>query len=108
MLLFHLSGDQEAIGNFVTQALEGTVKYPSRSEYNKRKQYQDLADKFFTVEEFLELYDDPLKHFSDETRNVDAVCFHYGHSIPNFYSFNLFHVFIAISRGSFQSAEIRF
>lgn len=66
------------ISNFVTQALEGTVQYPSRSEYNKRKQYQDLTDKFFTVEEFLDLYDDPLKHFSDETRNVDAVSSRHG------------------------------
>ena len=36
-----LLGNREEIVHFVTQALEGTVKYPSRSEYNMRKQYQD-------------------------------------------------------------------
>ena len=55
--------------------MEGAA-YPTRADYNKRKQYQDLADKFFTVEEFLELYDDPLKHFSDESRVVNGVGFH--------------------------------
>lgn len=49
------------------------MAYPSRADYNKRKEYNDLANKFFTVEEFLDLYEDPFKHFGDETRATDPV-----------------------------------
>ena len=51
------------------------MTYPSRADYNKRKEYNELANKFFTVEEFLDLYGDPFKHFGDETRATDRVKF---------------------------------
>jgi len=57
----------------VTQFIEGEMAYPSRADYNKRKEYNDLANKFFTAEEFLDLYEDPFKHFGDETRATDPV-----------------------------------
>lgn len=69
-----ISGDQEKIRNIVAQLLEGGEPYPTRADYEKRKEYNEVANKFFTVEEFLELYDDPFKHFGDETRIVDQVC----------------------------------
>lgn len=32
-----------------------------------------MANKFFSVEEFFELYDDPIKHFKDDQRITDQV-----------------------------------
>lgn len=46
---------------------------PTRADYNRRKEYNALANKFFTVEEFLELYDDPMVYFKNDTRVTDAV-----------------------------------
>jgi len=60
------SGDQEGVRNFVGELLEVGI-YPKIDEYVKRHQYDDLANKFFTVEEFLELFDDPLTYFYDES-----------------------------------------
>lgn len=71
---FHLyKGDEERIRGFLTEILEGNMEYPTRADYNRRKEYNDLANKFFTVEEFLELYDNPFTHFRDDNRVTDAV-----------------------------------
>jgi len=66
-------GDQEKIRGLLTEILEGNMQFPTRADYNKRKEYNVLANKFFTVEEFLELYDDPRKYFAEDTRVTDAV-----------------------------------
>lgn len=66
-------GDQNRVRDLHMQLLEGQLTCPTRADYNKRKKYNELANKFFTAEEFLELYDDPFKHFSDETRVTDRV-----------------------------------
>ncbi len=63
--------------------LEGKETYPTRAEYNRRKEHNELVNKFFTVEEFFELYDDPLKHFRDDTRITDLVSFLTTISIEN-------------------------
>jgi hypothetical protein len=47
--------------------------YPSRAEYAKRKEYEELSKKFFSTEEFLEMYEDPFKYFYDETRSTKPV-----------------------------------
>lgn len=49
------------------------MQFPTRADYNRRKEYNVLANKFFTVEEFLELYDDPQKYFIEDTRVTDVV-----------------------------------
>ncbi|EFX87807.1 hypothetical protein DAPPUDRAFT_306489 [Daphnia pulex] len=65
-------GDQEKIRGFLTEILEGNMQFPTRADYNRRKEYNVLANKFFTVEEFLELYDDPQKYFTEDTRVTDV------------------------------------
>jgi hypothetical protein len=55
--------------------LEGNIAFPTRDDYNRRKEYNVLANRFFTVEEFLELYDDPLKYFTGDSRVTDFVRF---------------------------------
>ncbi|KZS15070.1 Uncharacterized protein APZ42_019613 [Daphnia magna] len=67
-----VQGDEERIRGFLTEILEGNMEYPTRADYNRRKEYNDLANKFFTVEEFLELYDNPFTHFRDDNRVTDA------------------------------------
>ncbi|KAI9560010.1 hypothetical protein GHT06_014020 [Daphnia sinensis] len=67
-----VQGDEERIRGFLTEILEGNVQYPTRADYNRRKEYNILANKFFTVEEFLELYDNPFTYFRDDTRVTDA------------------------------------
>ncbi len=67
------AGDQEKIRGFLTEILEGNMQFPTRADYNRRKEYNVLANKFFTVEEFLELYDDPRKYFTEDTRVTDLV-----------------------------------
>ena len=67
-------GDQELIRNFAAKMLEGKLKYPTRGDYvGGNKRLPEIVDKFFTVEEFFELYDDPLKHFRDDARVTDSV-----------------------------------
>ena len=66
------SGDQEGVRNFVGELLEVGI-YPKIDEYVKRHQYDDLANKLFTVEEFLELFDDPLTYFYDENSVTSVV-----------------------------------
>lgn len=72
-MLFSYIGDQEKIRGLLTEILEGNIQIPTRADYNRRKEYNVLANKFFTVEEFLELYDDPRKYFTDDTRVTDWV-----------------------------------
>ncbi|XP_057365982.1 E3 ubiquitin-protein ligase RNF216-like [Daphnia carinata] len=67
-----VQGDEERIRSFLTEILEGNMQYPTRADYNRRKEYNILANKFFTVEEFLELYDNPLTYFRDDSRVTDA------------------------------------
>jgi len=57
----------------LTQFFEGEKTFPSRADFNKRKENNKLAHTFFTVEEFIDLYGDPFKHFGDETRATDKV-----------------------------------
>ena len=64
--------------------VEGTRIFPTRTEYLKRKEYNELANTFFTVEEFFEQYGDPIAHFRDDSRVTDQVSIIYSFKMCTF------------------------
>lgn len=67
-----LLGNQALINDLLTELTE-RKDYPSRNDYNVRKEIEELPKKIFTAGELLDMYEDPFKHFYDLTRMTNAV-----------------------------------
>lgn len=67
----------QALSAWIENTLETNAQnLPKRSDYEKRVQETKLHEKFtadISVEELLEMYEDPVRHFSDINRKVSNV-----------------------------------
>lgn len=46
---------------------------PLINDAHGSKQHKEIAENFLTVQKLLEMYEDPLKHFKNDTRTTDQV-----------------------------------
>ncbi len=67
-------GDAEKIRALINELMERD-DYPSRADYNKRKHYEELSNRFFSVQHFLETYGDPFVYFYYAKRPTQPVRF---------------------------------
>ena len=49
--------------------------YPTRFDHDKRLECQRMADKLFSVQDFLDMFDDPIAHFYDQTKATTFVTY---------------------------------
>ncbi|KAG8223928.1 hypothetical protein J437_LFUL003736 [Ladona fulva] len=70
-------GNDERLKDFVANALDnngGKPIYPTRGESQQRKEEEDLIKRFtdnFSVEDYLQVFPDPVGHFESETREIE-------------------------------------
>ncbi len=67
--------NEDGMNQWIQESMENNAAtgFPSRKDYEKRQQEAELMEKYtreVTVEEILEMYDDPDAVFSDTTRTV--------------------------------------
>jgi len=67
--------DPAKLEAFITASLEKKSSFPSRKEYEKRKNNRDQMQKIkmLTVNDFLELWEDPHAHFADSSSTVSQL-----------------------------------
>lgn len=66
-----IGNDENTVKEFLLKALE-TRDYPTREAYLKRQEMAALQRKYkeqFSIEEFIEMFPDPWKHFNEEDNN---------------------------------------
>lgn len=76
----NLPGSQESIENFIAQVMESQTDYPRQTTVETvQTQTKEVVEQsqnineYFTVQEFFELYEDPIAYFRDDKRPVDQV-----------------------------------
>lgn len=66
-----IGNDENSVKEFLLKALE-KKDYPTREAYRKRQEMAALQRKYkeeFSIEDFIEMFPDPWKHFNEEDNN---------------------------------------
>jgi hypothetical protein len=69
-----IGNDEEAVKVFLLEALENK-DYPTRETFLKRQEMTALRRKYkeeFSIEDFIEMFPDPRKHFYEESNNSSS------------------------------------
>ena len=72
------TNDKEAMAVWISEIIEnkGDKEFPSRKDYEQRQKEAELMEKYsgqVTVQEILDMYEDPEAYFMDKTRKASEL-----------------------------------